>query len=58
MKRNIEIQGFCDDNFLPVKKAFKNNFDQGLEVGASLAVTVNGHYVVDLWGGHTSYSKK
>jgi len=44
------ISGFCDEELLPVKEAFADNFEQGLEVGASLAVTIDGKYVVDLWG--------
>ncbi len=58
MGNDIEIHGFCDEKFLRVKEAFADNFEQGLEVGASLAVTVDGEFVVDLWGGYTSYSKK
>jgi len=58
MDNNIEIHGHCDEKFLPLKEAFAENFKQGLEVGASLAVTVNGEFVVDLWGGYTSKAKK
>ena len=58
MGADIEIHGFCDEKFLRVKEAFTDNFEQGLEVGASLAVTLDGEFVVDLWGGYTSYSKK
>ena len=36
----------------PVKSAFAELFDSGADVGASVAVTVDGAYVVDLWGGH------
>ena len=46
-----EIHGFCDEQFLPFKDAFRANFDAGLELGASLAVTHRGKMVVDLWGG-------
>ena len=34
-----------------VREAFAANFDTG-EVGAAVAVTVDGELVVDLWGGH------
>jgi CubicO group peptidase (beta-lactamase class C family) len=58
MENHIEIHGFCDEKFIPFKEAFIRNFEEGLEVGASLAVTVDGEYVVDLWGGYTSHHKK
>jgi CubicO group peptidase (beta-lactamase class C family) len=48
---SIEIHGFCDERFLPLKSAFAANFDAGLELGASLALTHRGEAVVDLWGG-------
>ncbi|MFW9952692.1 MAG: serine hydrolase domain-containing protein, partial [Candidatus Thorarchaeota archaeon] len=57
MKNNFEIHGYCDDRFLPVKEAFKQNFELGLEVGASFAVTLNGQLVVDLWGGYKDKAK-
>ncbi len=46
-----EIQGTCDERFEAVREAFQKNFDQGLDVGASVAVFVEGEPVVDLWGG-------
>ena len=45
------IHGFCEDRFLPLKDAFVANFDAGLELGASLAMTHHGRPVVDLWAG-------
>ncbi|MEW6173722.1 MAG: serine hydrolase domain-containing protein [Bacillota bacterium] len=52
MKKLIDIQGYCDRRFMAVKDAFAGNFEAGLEVGASFAVTIDGEYVVDLWGGY------
>lgn len=46
------VRGSCDAAFAGVRDAFIANFDAGLEVGASLSVSVDGHNVVDLWGGH------
>jgi CubicO group peptidase (beta-lactamase class C family) len=46
------IHGICDSRFAPVREAFAENFESGEEVGAAMAVTVDGEYVVDLWGGH------
>lgn len=51
-----EIHGTCDARFEGVREAFTANFDQGLDVGASVAVTLDGELVVDLWGGHTDAS--
>ena len=47
----IEIHGFCEDRFSPLRDAFVGNFEAGRELGASLAVTWQGRMVVDLWGG-------
>ena len=46
-----EIQGTCDERFAAVREAFTANFDEGLDVGASVAVVHDGEPVVDLWGG-------
>ncbi|MHA2037621.1 MAG: serine hydrolase domain-containing protein [Promethearchaeota archaeon] len=51
MLKEIEIHGFCDESFEPLKEAFAKNFEEGLEVGASLAATVNGKFVIDVWSG-------
>src|SRR5215211_7268275 len=48
-----EIHGVCDERFVGVREAMAQNFAQGLDVGASVAVTVDGQVVVDLWGGQT-----
>jgi CubicO group peptidase (beta-lactamase class C family) len=48
---SMVISGFCDERFRPLEDAFRANFDQGLEVGASLGVTWRGKMAVDLWGG-------
>ena len=47
----FEIKGFCDPRFLAMRDAFKANFDEGLELGSSLAMTYRGRTVVDLWAG-------
>ncbi len=46
-----EIHGFCDERFAGVRDAFTANFDRGADIGASVAVYVDGEPVVDLWGG-------
>ena len=47
-----KIKGFCDEQFTSVKEAFKLNFAEGLEVGASFAATLNGKFIINIWGGH------
>jgi CubicO group peptidase (beta-lactamase class C family) len=47
----MEIHGFCDAGFEPVREAFAGNFLRGLELGACAAVTVDGQPVLDLWAG-------
>lgn len=46
-----EIHGHCDDAFGAVRDQFTNNFESGLELGASVCVTKDGETVVDLWAG-------
>lgn len=48
------INGTCDERFEAVKTAFEANFASGEEIGASVAVTVDGVNVVDLWAGEKS----
>jgi CubicO group peptidase (beta-lactamase class C family) len=45
------VEGWTDPAFGAVRDAFASNFDAGLELGASLSVSVGGRNVVDLWGG-------
>lgn len=49
------IQGWVDPSFEPVREAFSTNFfpgdDDPGDLGAALAVIVDGRTVVDLWGG-------
>lgn len=46
-----EIHGTCAPRFEAVRTTFAANFDAGYDVGASVAVYVDGEPVVDLWGG-------
>jgi len=45
------IQGHCNDRFAEVRQEFERNFTERGEVGASVAITLAGETVVDLWGG-------
>jgi len=51
MTNKVEIKGLCEPRFEAVKDAFTRNFEERMEVGASFAVTINGEYVIDIWGG-------
>ena len=53
----VEIQGYCDERFMNVKEIFAENFELGLDVGASLAVTLEGEFIIDLWGGYADAAK-
>lgn len=48
----VEVKGKCDERFIPVMDAFKNNLDTGQDVGATVAIFIDGEPVVDLWGGY------
>jgi CubicO group peptidase (beta-lactamase class C family) len=45
------INGHCDPRFAAVREAFAANFADHEEIGASVALSVGGRLVVDLWGG-------
>jgi CubicO group peptidase (beta-lactamase class C family) len=45
------IEGTSADGFEPVRDAFAVNFVDPGEIGAAVAVVVDGRPVVDLWGG-------
>lgn len=45
------VHGICSPEYAAVGNAFKSNFSERNEVGASLALVVDGKLVVDLWGG-------
>jgi len=46
-----KIEGICDGRFIAVKEAFVENFVEHDEIGASVAVYLDGEPVVDMWGG-------
>ena len=47
----MEIHGSYDPRFQAVRDQFAANFANGQELGASVAVTLHGEPVVDLWAG-------
>jgi CubicO group peptidase (beta-lactamase class C family) len=46
-----EVHGFCDERFEPLADLLRHNQEHGVDEGASLAATLGGEMVVDLWAG-------
>jgi hypothetical protein len=42
-----EIHGSCDDRFAPVREAFAAKLNTGKDIGASVALFIDGQPVVD-----------
>ncbi|WP_367133933.1 MULTISPECIES: serine hydrolase domain-containing protein [Streptomyces] len=53
----MEIQGSCSTQFGPVREAFTDSLRSGTDIGASVAVFLDGKPVVDLWGGHADQAR-
>jgi CubicO group peptidase (beta-lactamase class C family) len=45
------VQGYCDERLRAVRDEFVRNFAERGDIGAAVAVTVDGESVIDLWGG-------
>ncbi|CAL9641954.1 serine hydrolase domain-containing protein [Streptomyces sp. Tu 3180] len=50
-EHGVRVHGHCEPRFAAVRAAFEENFRERGELGAAVAVTVDGRTVVDLWGG-------
>src|SRR5215203_1175243 len=46
-----EVHGSCDERFTRVRDALARHLDDD-ELGASIAVDLDGESVVDIWGGY------
>jgi len=46
------VEGTTTERFAGLRQQLSNNLDQGLDVGASLAVIHHGEVVCDIWGGY------
>ncbi|MFJ8109594.1 serine hydrolase domain-containing protein [Streptomyces sp. NPDC096132] len=53
-----QVHGHCDERFVAVRAAFEENFRDRDELGAAVAVTVDGVTVVDLWGGFADAARR
>jgi CubicO group peptidase (beta-lactamase class C family) len=54
---NTDVQGHCDPRFAKLADALGRAIDDGEEVGAAIAVDIDGETVVDIWGGHADAAK-
>ena len=52
------LHGHCDARFSAVKAALTRGFEAGREVGAALAIIVDGELMVDLWGGYADRKRE
>jgi CubicO group peptidase (beta-lactamase class C family) len=57
MPDEILIHGSCEDRFKPLEEAFRSNFAERNEIGASLAVIYENKPVLDLWGGYSDRAR-
>ena len=55
--RMAEIHGTTDPSYEQLSELLGANLDRGADVGASVAVTVEGETVVDIWGGWADEAK-
>ena len=51
------VHGFCDPRFAALRDALADNFRLDGEVGAAIALEVEGRLVVDLWAGHLDHAR-
>lgn len=58
MSDHVSTAGTCAPEFAGVRAAFESNFARGEEVGAAVAVWVDGELVVNLWGGHADAARR
>jgi len=57
MAAEFKIEGEVDKRFESVRKAFAENFEKRGELGAAVALLIDGRPVVDLWGGYFDKAK-
>ncbi len=51
MTTELTVSGYCDERFAEVRAEFERNFAERGEIGASVALLVDGQPLVDLWAG-------
>ena len=53
----MDVQGFADARFAPVRDCFIGIVEQQSGTGAAFAAWCGGRWVVDLWGGHADQGR-
>jgi CubicO group peptidase (beta-lactamase class C family) len=51
LETDADIHGTCAPDFVGVRNEFERNFAERKDVGAAVAVWVDGELVINLWGG-------
>lgn len=54
---NDVVHGSCDVRFAQVAEALTDELTNGGEVGAAIAIDIDGELVVDIWGGHADAAR-
>ena len=54
---STQVEGTCDERFAAVRNVLADNLESGADLGACVAVFVDGEPVVDIWGGWTDESR-
>ena len=54
----VTVNGSCAPGFELVRDAFETNFRERAEIGAAVAVWVDGELAVNLWGGTTDAKRR
>jgi CubicO group peptidase (beta-lactamase class C family) len=54
---NDRVHGHCDSRFSTVADALADEIAKGEELGASIALDIDGELVIDIWGGHADRAK-
>ncbi len=57
MSRERSREGRWDKKFDKLAQALADEISKGEELGASIAVDIDGEFVVDMWGGHADRAK-
>ena len=45
------LNGHCDEKFEEAREIFGKSISSGFELGAAIAIEIEGEMVLDLWGG-------
>jgi CubicO group peptidase (beta-lactamase class C family) len=52
-----QMSGHCDKKFEAMRQVLSKNIDLGADLGASVAITLDGKFVVDMWSGWVDEAK-